>query len=851
MAYRADITQQLTPSTPDVSGAVRAIQAQAGIADTLFKGISTGLGMYKQQMGEELLGRAQDLQKEEVTKDQARIVAANQASIDLQKAQAALETNRLAESADVVGNPTFTGPAFAKEGAALRVSAEPAFKANVEAAASRLALVQANGGITPSEYFLRVSKLVDEYSAKYPGSRNEIRKIVEQGSGLPGADLWAQQQFINRLYAPQKNTAQAQEEAQSAERKFIFEMTGNSPTDILAEQQRNSPTYLAWKDQATQLSRSQAASSALRKQLDSQTTEADVNFTQVSDTARRLALANSGKAVLKYTGSLGAKFNDLGTRLANNAFTQNDVDEATGYISNMKNIVNKEFSSAILEIMGLPTGAGVSQTAKDNAIKNIKETQAALLASHDTSDVSLIKNIMQIYTSSSKESLDNKVKYITGMTTYLKMFGKDDVIAGLMSVPEFDENNVQHPRWKAIEATDPGLAEGVRQIKQEIGATPIQMASTLVKASNLGQTMRDATTTPGPTPIDPSLPAAQNKTNVSAVNEAATNRMNSLRAAAGAVQQTWQGSQMQQRQASGIAEAFVADMKDLNLCSTAMCNAANGYALQKIASNKAGWKDLYSKIPQEQKAATQQAVSIEVENSLESARKDLVEINKKNGTNLQFGVDPASKTYGLVPPSADKFYDPTKLNPGQINQPISAQMRIGVDIPEPFKKYYPKGMLVKPEFVQEITKLGEAAKEWNNRNLPKVAGSFIAQASVTGEDEFAIAQNFMRSVDYGKPITGFYSIPTPQPEQRTSTGGGVVAAATSFQPQAGDSERVTIVKREIAAVEKNTQLAKKRLERAKAANDAEDVSVYENELKRTASDVEALQDELRRLQKGR
>ncbi len=842
MAYRADITQQLTPSTPDVSGAVRAIQAQAGIADTLFKGISTGLGMYKQQMGEELLAASEEEQRRALVKDETFIKEQQQAIPELQKAQAALETNRLAEAA-------YMGPP--REGEFQKVSAEPAFKAKVEAAASRLALVQANGGMTPSEYFLRIAKLVDEYSAKYPGSRSEVRKIVEQGSGLPGADLWAQQQFINRLYAPQKNTAQAQEEAESAERKFIFDTTKVPPTEILAEQKRNSPRYLELKAQAFQIGQSQAQADALAKQLASRTTEADVNFTQVSDTARRLALAKSGVAVGKYTASLGTKFNDLGARLANNTFTTADVNEATAYISNMKNFANKEFSSAILEVQALPVGAGVSQTAKDNAIKNIKTTQEALLSALDTSDVSLVKNIMQIYTSSAEKNLDNKVKYITGMTTFLKMFGKDDVIGSLMSVPEFDENNVQNPRWKAITATDPGLAEGVRQIKQEIGSSPIEMAGRLVSSSPLGQTMRDATTTPGPTPIDPSLPAAQNKTNVSAVNEAATNRMNSLRAAAGTVQQTWQGSQMQQRQASGIAEAFVADMKDLNLCSTAMCNAANGYALQKIASNKAGWKDLYSKIPLQQKAATQQAVSIEVENSLESARKDLVDINKRNGTNLQFGVDPASKTYGLVPPSADKFYDPTKLNPGQINQPISAQMRIGVDIPEPFKKYYPKGMLVKPEFVQEITKLGEAAKEWNNRNLPKVAGSFIAQASVTGEDEFAIAQNFMRNVRDNKPIAGFYSIPTPQQEQRTSTGGGVVSGVINFQPQAGDSERVTIVKREIAAVEKDTQIAKKRLERARAANDEEDIAEHEAQLKRAASDVQALQDELGRLQKGR
>ena len=838
MAYRADITQDLKPSAPDISGAVGAIQAQAGIAKTLFGGIAEGLGMYKQQMGEELLAKSEELAKSALTTDELAIEQERQATADLMKARGTLGEYQAANM----------GPM--PEGMVSKVSAEPAYKADVEAAASRLALVKADGRISQSEYFMRVSRLVDEYAAKYPGSKTEIRKIVEQGTGLPGADLWAQRQFIDRLYSPQQKSAKAQEDAMAQERTMIFDKLGIPPTNILSEQQINSEQYQLWKSQASQVTMSQAQSESLKKELERQTTAADVNFANVSDTSRRLALARSGVAVGKYTASLGQEFNDLNVKLTNNTFTSDDLNKATGYISNMKNLANKEFSSAILEIQALPVGAGVSQTAKDNAIKNIKTTQDAIISSLDTSDISLVKNIMQIYTSSAEKNLDLKSKYVAGMTTFVKLFGKDDVIAGLLSVPEV-ENNVVHPRWKQIIQSDPGLAEAVRQLKREIGSSPIEMAGRLISTSPLGQAMTNATTSPGPTPIMPGESTAQQKTMVSAVNERATNLAVSFKTAAGAVQQTWQGSQLQERQAAEIAGGFVLSMKDLNLCSTAMCNAANGNAIQKIAANKVAWKDLYSKLQPEQKMATQQAVSFEVENALESARKDLVDVNKRYKTNLQFGVDAKSKTYGIVPPPIDKFYDPLKINPGQINQPALAQMQFGREIPEPFKKYYPRGMLVKPEFVEEINNLGKAAKEWNNRNIPKVAGSFISQASVTGEDEFAIAQNFMRSVDSSKPITGFFTIPTPQaaPAGTTATGGGVATQPAGAVPKTGDSERVLTLRQEISKTDENIQIANKRLKRAMADDDMEDVAFYEDQIKRASADATSLQRELKSLQK--
>jgi hypothetical protein len=74
--------------------------------------------------------------------------------------------------------------------------------AELKAAAARLSDA-ANGGMSPEEYVTRVEGLSKKYVAKYPGLADKVREIVGRTTGMPGADLWAAQQYVrDRLAKP-------------------------------------------------------------------------------------------------------------------------------------------------------------------------------------------------------------------------------------------------------------------------------------------------------------------------------------------------------------------------------------------------------------------------------------------------------------------------------------------------------------------------------------------------------------------------------------------------------------------------------------------------------------------------
>jgi hypothetical protein len=289
------------------------------------------------------------------------------------------------------------------------------------------------------------------------------------------------------------------------------------------------------------------------------------------------------------------------------------------------------------------------------------------------------------------------------------------------------------------------------------------------------------------------------------------------------------------------------------MCSTALCNAARGNALQIIVKDENAFKDLFAKIPEAEKGFVKAAVSQEVQASLEAARKGLVDINKKYKTNLSFGVAEQNETFGIVPPPA-KYFN-VKGDPDLFTQfataVVTGYTANPSPVPKPFSSYFPPGTSVKPEYVAEVNKLATAAQEWNNTYLPRVVGSFSGQSVLTGEKKFEIAKNFMRNVDSSKPITGFFTIPVPQTAQaaEATTGGGVATQPAGSVPKVGDSERVLTLRQEISKTDKNIQIANKRLKRAMADNDMEDVKFYEDEIKRASADAASLQRELKSLQK--
>jgi hypothetical protein len=839
MAYRADITQALTPSAPDVSGAVRAIQSQAGIAETLFGGISTGLGMYKQQMGEELLAKAEEEQRKALVKDETFIKEQQQAIPELQKAQAALEANRLAEAANM-------GPP--REGEFQKVSAEPAFKANVEAAASRLAIVQANGGMTPSEYFLRIAKLVDEYSAKYPGSRSEIRKIVEQGSGLPGADLWAQRQFIDRLFTPPK-ADKSQADLLKEQRDMVVQRLGRDPVEAERMQAAGGKDWESEVELASQRAALEANIKAEEARLKSLNLTSSIDFEKVSDARKNVALFTAADVVNSSFANNKDRISKIQNALLTDPTNPQNIADANALITDIKSNVESVFNLQE-QALYADLNTRVSNEARDRGVANLKQAKESILRGLDTSDPAKLSAVASVLFNGKEKNLDMKIKMANVLTQIAGIYANSNEFRAAMSNPEFEtkdgkpvldgSGNPQLTKeWQQIRDYSEELYQQLSGFKRQAAKLSVDMVDrqiTTAMLGNLGVGLKDATENPGPTPTAGMTQQERKATHAAVV--------------AAGVQII--GGSRETKLPAGTAQNIAAAMqRDINVVGTAVSNASLGAGLVEITRNEVGFRDFISTLTPEQSAPVKVVVNDVYKKSVQSAADGLGDISKKYGlkTPLRIGVD-RNGTVGIIPPGKEYFRNQNILS-SFISGSSIGSFSTGSPIPDVFAKYYP-GKEVKPEFINEISNLAKAAQEWNNKYLPRLVGSITSRGIVMGEEKAKIANEIALNFQGGKPTSDFYSIPIPSvPTQETSTGGGVVAAATSFQPQAGDSERVTIVKREIAAVEKYTQIAKKRLERARAANDEEDIAEHEAQLKRAASDVQALQDELRRLQKGR
>ena len=738
MAYRADITQALTPSAPDVSGAVRAIQAQADIANTLFSGISTGLGMYKQQMGEELLAKSEEEQRKALVKDETFIKEQQQAIPELQKAQADLETNRLAEAADMER---------AGEGEFQKVSAEPAFKAKVEAAASRLALVQANGGMTPSEYFLRIAKLVDEYSAKYPGSRSEVRKIVEQGSGLPGADLWAQQQFINRLYAPLQASVEVDKLASKAredEYNLVVKYTTNiAPTELQVIQSTKPDTW----SQLTKTALEQDALVKNKALLDSQAAlnvaATDPQFLQKADLYSRSATLAAGIASAKFLSQNFDQFNDINNKLKSNTFSEQDQAVAQNLFNGMKGAIQAAFAKNTIDVQNA-AGPNVSSAALTEMMGRLKAREEATLRLLDTSTQAQTVAAMKMFAEAKNKSIENRVKLTGAWAQLVGMVGEQSTVRAALAAGETDKDGKITPEWEKISNNAPNLVPLLREFQSLVEDSPAQLTRNVTNSSILAQGLQDAASSPAAT----NLPNATPKERSGVAQGVA---LWGAEIVAGS-----RDSKLPAEKAMQIGKSLSEDAK-VNIVGTAMSNAPLGHGLNIINQNKEQFRDFISKLPEEKKSAVSFSASESYTKSLESATRGLKLISEdpkyKLKQPLKLGIRPDG-VVGIIPPPKE-WVEPAR---GTGRNYMSLPANIRKYYKDPTKYYGGEPMIFKPEFVEEGNRWAKAMEEWENKYLPRVTGAISTRAIIENNDTFKVANEIVKTIQNNKPIEGFYKV---------------------------------------------------------------------------------------------
>lgn len=732
MAYRADITQALTPSAPDISGAVGAIQSQAAIAQTLFGGISQGLGMARQGVQQAALQEAEKEQKRALVEDEMRIEKEKQAAADLASAQQRLEQYQ---------GTLFVGPRRAVE--TELASAEPAYKAEVAAAAAKLALARSEGGITPSEYFLRVSNLVDKYAAKYPGSRADIRKAVEQGSGLPGADLWAQKQFIDRLYAPRQTSVDVDKLASKAredEYNLVLKYTTNvAPTELQNIQNTNPVLWSQYRGNAL----GQEALVKNKALLDSQTAlsvaATDPEFLQKSDLLARSATLAAGIATSKYLSQNFSRFDNIRKKLESNTFNEQDQADAQVLFNGMKGAVQAAFAINAIEVENAAS-PNVSSAARAEMRQRLKDREEATLRLLDTSTQAQTVAAMKMFAEAKNQSIENRVKLTGAWIQLTGAAGDQDLIRSAISAGEYDEKGNRTPIWEKISKMTPPLIPLLREFEVLVKDSPVHLVRNATGSSVLYQGLQDAA----------SSPAATNLPNATPQQRSGVTQGVALWGAE--IVAKSRESKLPAEKAMEIGTSFA---NDVNVVGTTLSNAALGHGLNVINQNKKQFEDFISKLPQEQKSAVSFSASESYTKALESARRGLTLISDdpkyRLKQPLKLGIRPDG-IVGIIPPPKEWVQTRLEQGTGSYFTPVPNNIEKYYNT----KSYFRPTMAFKPEFAEEGLKWAKAMEEWENKYLPRVAGAITTRSIIENKDALGVAQDIVRTIQQNKPVEGFY-----------------------------------------------------------------------------------------------
>lgn len=176
--YRADVTQNVEPASPNFGTLAKGQEARAAGAK------------YESESTSTLLKAAETVVKTGVEVDLSRTdIKAEEAT------QEFFQRNMAAEKA----GPELTALVAAKPAPNSETQVIDTY--NQEFTRLRNASL---GGMSNEEYVSRVSALSRKAIAKYPGLSDKIRERIGTITGLPYADQWAEMQFVKERFSKEK-----------------------------------------------------------------------------------------------------------------------------------------------------------------------------------------------------------------------------------------------------------------------------------------------------------------------------------------------------------------------------------------------------------------------------------------------------------------------------------------------------------------------------------------------------------------------------------------------------------------------------------------------------------------------
>ena len=747
MAYTANITQNITPSAPDPSGAISSIQSQANIAKTMFGGIEAGFEAVKKSDLQELYKQGVQAQ-EDIFKEHQRMVSEQApalAELESKKKQVSFlegERQLLQEGGVLEGQEELTKKLQEKSSA---------FRTELETAAKRYAEVADAGGISRKQMLDRVDGLVRKYGAMYPSSLPEIRQIVAQTTGVPGADLWAEQAFIKQLFTPPEKgagkTDKSLEEARKYDRELILKYIPNiSAEQVWASQEQGSPEYYDALRKAQDFDRIEKQKNASALILSQNQITADQDAQKVTRTLV-LPTANifANSAVAKYRQANAQQFKVLESLARSGAQPTPEQQAAiTGLVGGYEAAVNRGYDEAA-EILRKNIGESVSPQARKIAFEELEADRKMHLQALRSTDPSLHLQMVKTLIEASGRSTDEQSKIVQSILSVTKEFGNQETIRTALAKGQYEADGVTETSyWKTLREESPQLVPWLERLAKAVDRLPAAQMGQVLSADPVLNAQKDAISSPNPTPVTDSGTHGA-KTELVAQNAVAL------------IKGSFKTSRVLVQEAAQMSQALETDLAAINSVGTCLSNTCNGYSLTLVDKNKAAFGGWFSKLPEGDKMPIQYAVSQTGTASLESARKGLADINAKYKTNIRLGVSPTTGQIQVVNPPEEW------LVPKGEKVPIAANY-----LPPVLGKYMGGDgvRVVKPEFVGKVRDMADAVSEFNKIYLPRILGAATAWSIVQGIPQPTMSNNIGWALMQDKPISGFFDMSKITPKEK-------------------------------------------------------------------------------------
>lgn len=702
--FQADITQPMQPSAADPSALSRQEQLKASMFGTVGSLVTQGFELYKDASLASIEEQAAALPREAL--ERAR--AASDAKQQLVKVEQGMQQEL-----------SFVGPPTTEEDAAMRSR----IGGYVEQA-ERLKRA-AEGGMSPSEYTMRVQSLTRTALAKFPGLSREIRQMIGAATGMPYADDTAAMWYVRSMFEQKPEPKEGSPEFVKNEIETIAKYNGMSPVDINSLRTANPAEYQLLKNKAFDVV-------SVRQATENAKVQIDALYQQGGESAGKAVqlLANSAGAraavdmakwqaanagVMDRIAQSVAK-GELGVAGRNEAELQILQGQATA-------IISKSYREAESDLLNRLTAGTMDQATYDAQKKIIAEHKARALGMFDGNNLLGTATVLSKFRD---KTITEQTKQMEVLTSAFGVFGDAKVAQRFFgTTPDSRERrNIkdQSPElYNLLTAYEESYKGAFGTANNLLGAAPML---------EVGKVLRDAVATPNATPpiaMSPGVTPNVAKAALQAVKEEGQSVWDKLRKDPNTTLKT----------------------PEINTLSTMLNNGVEyNQPIMAIRQGVADEAALFLKLPEMERSKVKASVSATLEDNSRKVVRRTKDIETTFGAKLEIGVR-SDGTIGIIPPM--HLLRSTLLTPTYAAR--SSEL-FGM-----FNKYeVMKGRDVIPGKEEELKAYVRAAEEWEKMEANRVNNMVLSRAITNNEDTRNVGKDIASRLNSGQPLPSFFSM---------------------------------------------------------------------------------------------